>query len=213
MAARGNSMVSEAATASRPSLWSTRNGVLLAAALISSAVAWWMIAWAQLTFANAAEHSGHFALTYAHVLGGTGMLLFRGLNLHLAACKDRLPMHRLVGKIYLACGVLGSVSAMVITSSSAHKAASAPVFTNASLSLLTLAVTWLAFSALGWRAVRNRRFARTRDDPLLRSCMVFRLLPHRISPVGHRQDRQRGGVHLVVLGRSAAAMRDGTAMA
>jgi hypothetical protein len=139
-------------------LWATRSGVLLAAALISSAVAWWMIAWAPLTFANAAEHPKHFALTYAHVLGGTGMLLFGGLNLYLAARKNSLSVHRLVGRLYLASGVLGSVSAMVVTSSMAHKAAGTPVFTNASLSLLTLAMTWLAFSALGWRAVRNRRF-------------------------------------------------------
>jgi hypothetical protein len=117
-----------------------------------------MIAWAPLTFANAAEHPEHFALTYAHVLGGTGMLLFGGLNLYLAACKDRFPVHRLVGRIYLAFGVLGSVSAMVVTSTMAHKSAGSPVLTNATLSLLTLAAAWLAFSALGWRAVRNRRF-------------------------------------------------------
>jgi len=47
---------------------------------------------------------------------------------------------------------------MLVTSSMAHKAAGTAVLTNATVSLLTLATTWLAFAALGWRAARNRRF-------------------------------------------------------
>ena len=142
----------------RRPLWATRNGILLAAALLSSAIAWWMIAWTPLTFGNAAEHPEHFAVTYAHVLGGSGMLLFGGLNLYLAARNDSFPVHRLVGRTYLAFGLLGSVSAMVVTSTMAHKPAGGPVLTNATMSLLTLAAAWLAFAALGWRAARNRRF-------------------------------------------------------
>ena len=151
-------MASEAAIARRGSLWATRNGILLAAALLSSAIAWWIIAWPPLTFSNVAEHPRHFALTYAHVLGGTGMLLFGGLNLYLAARNDRFLLHRVVGRTYLACGALGSVTAIIVASSMAHKPPGSPILTNASLSLLTLAITWLAFAALGLRAVRNRRF-------------------------------------------------------
>jgi hypothetical protein len=142
----------------RRSLWGTRNGILLASALLSSAIAWWMIAWAPLTLANVDKHPGHFELTYAHVLGGTGMLFFGGLNLYLAARKDRFPLHRMIGKTYLAFGVLGSVSAIVVTSSMAHKSPGTPILTNATVSLLTLASAWLAFASLGWRAARNRRF-------------------------------------------------------
>lgn len=151
-------MASEAARARRPSLWRTRNGILLAAALLSSAVAWWMIAWPPLTFSNVAEHPEHFSLTYVHAIGGSGMLLFGGLNLYLAARKDHFKLHRAVGRAYLAFGVLGSVSAIVVTSSMAHKAAGSPILTNSTLSLLTLAVVWLAFAAVGWRAAWNRRF-------------------------------------------------------
>lgn len=151
-------MASEAAVARRGSLWSTRNGILLAAALLSSAIAWWMIAWPPLTFSNAAEHPGHFAITYVHVLGGTGMLLFGGLNLYLAARNDRFPLHRLVGRTYLAFGVVGSVSAITVASTMAHKSPGSPILTNATISLVTLAVAWLAFAALGWRAALNRRF-------------------------------------------------------
>ena len=151
-------MASEAALARRRSLWGTRNGILLAAALVSSAVAWWMIAWPPLTFSNVAEHPEHFALTYAHVLGGTGMLLFGGLNLYLAARNDRFALHRVVGRTYLGFGVLGSVTAIAVTLTMAHKAAGSSIFTNATVSLLTLATAWLAFAAFGWRAARNRRF-------------------------------------------------------
>ena len=152
-------MASEFAAARRGSLWASRNGVLLALAIASSAIAWWMIAWPPLTFANAAKHSGHFAVTYAHVVGGSGMLLFGGLNLYLAAAKNNYPLHRLVGRLYLGFGGFGATAAMLVTSTMAHKPAGTPVLTNATVSLLTLGTAWLAFAALGWRAARNRRFA------------------------------------------------------
>ena len=86
------------------------------------------------------------------------MLLFGGLNLYLAARKDHFKLHRVVGCAYLAFGMLGSASAIIVTSTMAHKAAGGPILTNSTLSLLTLAVAWLAFAAVGWRAARNRRF-------------------------------------------------------
>ena len=158
-AAGDEDMASQAGSppAGRP-LWLTGNGLWLAAALVSSAFAWWIIAWPPLTFANAADHAGHFALTYLHVLGGTGMLLFGGLNLYLAARKDHYPLHRIVGRTYLVFGVLGSISAIAVTLTMAHKSAGGPVLTNATVSLATLATAWLAFAALGFRAARNRRF-------------------------------------------------------
>lgn len=140
------------------SVWATRNGFLLAAALISSAVAWWMIAWPVATLSNIDKHAGHFALTFAHMVGGTGMLFLGGLNLYLAACNDKYALHRRVGQAYLFCGSFGAIAAIVITSTTAHKAPSGPILTNATISLLTLAAAWLCFAALGWRAARNRRF-------------------------------------------------------
>jgi len=142
----------------RRSLWATRNGLLLAAALISSAVAWWMIAWPVATLSNVAAHKGHFARTFAHMVGGTGMLWLGGLNLYLAARKDHYPLHRLVGKGYLAFGAFAAIMSMTVTLSPAHKAAGSPVINGTSASLLMLASAWLCFAALGWRAARNRRF-------------------------------------------------------
>jgi hypothetical protein len=152
-------MASQAATArTRRPLWGTRNGMLLAAALLSSAIAWWMIAWPVATLSNLASHQGHFALTFAHMVGGSGMLFLGGLNLYLAARKDHFPLHRLVGKAYLAFGTFGAIVAMVITSSTAHKTPGGPILTSSTISLLMLASAWLCFAALGWRAARNRRF-------------------------------------------------------
>lgn len=140
------------------SVWATRNGVLLAAALISSAVAWWMVAWPVATLSNIDKHAGHFALTFAHMVGGTGMLFLGGFNLYLAACNDRYALHRRVGQAYLAFGSFGAIVAIIVTSSTAHKSAGGPILTNVTVSLLTLAAAWLCFAALGWRAARNRRF-------------------------------------------------------
>jgi hypothetical protein len=139
-------------------VWASRNGVLLAAAILSGAVAWWMIAWPVATLSNVAAHQGHFWLTFAHMVGGTGMLFLGGLHLYLAAGNDNYPLHRRVGQAYLLFGTFGAIVAMVITSSTAHKTPGGPILTTATVSLLTLASAWLCFAALGWRAARNRRF-------------------------------------------------------
>ena len=142
----------------RRPLWATRNGALLAAAIVSSAIAWWMIAWPVASLSNTASHKGHFVLTFAHMVGGSGMLFFGGLNLYLAARNDQFPLHRRVGRTYIAFGALGAIIAIIVTLTHAHKPAGAPVLTNSTVSLLMLASAWLAFAGLGWRAARNRRF-------------------------------------------------------
>jgi hypothetical protein len=104
------------------------------------------------------RHQGHFWLTFAHMVGGSGMLWLGGLNLYLAARNDSYKLHRRVGQAYLGFGAFGAIVAIVITSSTAHKTPGGPILTNATWSLLTLATAWLCFAALGWRAALNRRF-------------------------------------------------------
>src|SRR4051794_41824580 len=81
------------ARADRPPrpLWLTRNGILLALALLSSAVAWWMIAWPVATLSNVAAHQGHFWLTFAHMIGGAGMLWLGGVHPFPWARDSRRP--------------------------------------------------------------------------------------------------------------------------
>ena len=122
--------------------WLGRNGILLAGALVSSMAAWWLIAWPVATLSNVASHKGHFALTFAHMAGGTGMLTLGGLNLYLAARKQHYRIHRRVGQAYLSFGTFSALIAGWLTMTPAHKAAGTPVLTNMSVSLLMLATAW-----------------------------------------------------------------------
>jgi hypothetical protein len=120
-------------------LWATREGVLLVLAIASSAIAWWMIARPVFSLSNTASHRGHFVPTFAHAIGGTGMLALGGVNLYLAAAKSHYPLHRRVGQSYLAFGTFASLVAIAVTLTMAHKAAGTSIFTNVTVSLLTLA--------------------------------------------------------------------------
>jgi hypothetical protein len=126
-------------------------------------VAWWLIAWPVLTFANTIEHPGHFAATFVHMLGGTAMLFLGAANLYLGSTRRKWRLHRRLGQSYVVLGAIGALAAIGITLSPAHKPESSTIFTNTSLSLGLLGVAWLGFTALGWRAGRNRRMDSHRD--------------------------------------------------
>ena len=138
-------------------------GLLILAALLSSAPAWLLIAWPVASFSNIAGHPGHFLLTYLHMAGGTGMLLLGAANLYLATRRIAFPIHRQIGRAYLAFGAVGTLSALAVTLMPFHKPAGSQVLTNTSVSLVALSVAWIAAALLGWRAVRNRRFDSHQD--------------------------------------------------
>lgn len=168
------------------SFWRTRNGMLLAAAIISSAVAWWLIAWPVASLSNRPAHQGHFLLTFAHMIGGTGALFLGAFNLYLAARKSRFPLHRRIGQLYLALGSFGAVTAIIISLSSAHK--SGPILTNASISLAMLGGAWLLFAGAGWRAAANRRY-NSHGDWMIRTyvltwAFVFCRIASRVPEIG-----------------------------
>lgn len=168
--------------------WLGRSGLLLAGALLSSVAAWWLIAWPVATLSNMASHEGHFALTFAHMVGGTGMLTLGSLNLYLAAQKRHYRVHRRVGQAYLAFGSFAALIAAWLAISPAHKVAGSPVLTNLSVSLIMLATAWLACAGLGLRAARNRRFA-SHGEWMIRSYVlvwsfVFCRIASRIPVIG-----------------------------
>lgn len=170
------------------SFWLTINGLLLAVALLSGAVAWWLIAWPVASLSNVAKHQGHFAQTFGHMIGGTAMLILGGANLYLGATRRSMPLHRLAGRAYLILGTLGSLLAISITLSSAHKTAGSPILSNASISITMLAFGWLVAVAMGWRAIRNRRFPVHRDwmirGYVLVWSFVFCRLASRVPEIG-----------------------------
>lgn len=168
--------------------WLSRNGLLLGGALISGMAAWWLIAWPVATLSNTADHKGHFAVTFIHMLGGTGMLSLGAANLYLAARKERYALHRRVGQAYLLFGTIAALFAAWITLTPAHKPDGSPILTNSSVSLVMLASAWLIFAALGWRAARNRRFA-SHGEWMVRSYVlvwsfVFCRIASRVPAIG-----------------------------
>ena len=148
----------------KPSKWKLAS-IILTFGFISSVWAWWVIAPDVATFSTTGieKHAGHFSLVYFHVLGGT-LLLFLGLtNLYIGTSLKFFQYHKLIGRLYLIGGGLGAISAIVITSSAAHKAAGVSNFTNTTISLLTLAFAWLLAAGMAFRAVRNGRYDSHRD--------------------------------------------------
>ena len=207
-------MAAEARVRQQRPLWATRNGILLAAAIVSSAIAWWMIAWPVATLSNVANHQGHFALTFAHMVGGTGMLTLGGLNLYLAARNNSYPLHRKIGRAYLAFGTFGAVVALVITLSPAHKSAGSPIDQCHGVAGdpgYGLAVLRRAGLASG--AQPPLHLARALDGPQLRTGLVLRLLPiaSRVSNI----DDLGGGEAFIWLSwvSSADRLRNGAALA
>ncbi len=168
--------------------WRSPTGLLIAAALISSAPAWWLIAWPVASLSNVADHPEHFVITFIHMAGGTGMLLLGAANLYLATRRIAFPLHRILGRAYLAFGAIGTLSALYVTLNPFHKPAGSAVLTNLSVSLAALALAWLGFAAMGWRAARNRRFE-THRDWMIRAyvlvwAFVFCRLGSRVPEIG-----------------------------
>jgi hypothetical protein len=161
---------------------------LLAGALLSGVAAWWLIAWPVASLSNGASHKGHFAMTFVHMIGGTGMILLGGLNLYLAARKQRYALHRRIGQAYLLFGTVAATLAGWLALTPAHKTVGSPVLTNMSTSLVMLATAWLGCAALGWRAAHNRRFA-SHGEWMVRSYVlvwsfVFCRIASRVPAIG-----------------------------
>jgi uncharacterized membrane protein YozB (DUF420 family) len=143
--------------------WASPLGLLLLGALCSSAVAWWMIAAPVAFFANQDRHAGHFALVYVHMIGGTIMLLFGAANLYIGATRRFFRHHRAIGTTYLAGGAIAAVLALVATLGPDHKTNPEVVFTNLTVSLSMLSLSWLVAAAMAYRSARNRRYDTHRD--------------------------------------------------
>lgn len=169
--------------------WWSPMGLVLQLALLSSAVAWWMIAFPVATFSNVAKHAGHFGPLYVHMLGGTTMLFLGGINLWIGATRRQFRFHRLVGRSYLVGGAIGAGAAIWMTLGPWHKSDASVVFTNTSVSLATLALAWLGCASMGWRAARNRRFDVHRDWMIRSYVLVWSFVFCRIaSRVTHLGD-------------------------
>lgn len=136
---------------------------ILALAVLSSAVAWWMIAWPIMTFSRAEKHVDHFGLVYAHMIGGTIMLFLGAANLYIGTTDRHFKHHKMIGRTYLIGGAAGVAFVVAILLSPAHNESGTVTFSNTTISLLTLSFAWLACAAMAYRAVRNHQYGQHRD--------------------------------------------------
>jgi len=150
-----------AATAGPRPWWSTPSAWVLLAAIFSSAAAWWLIAWPVASIGNVDKHPEHFGMVFVHMLGGTIMLFIGAANLYIGTTNKFFRYHKLLGRTYLIGGTLGVAFVVAVLLSTAHK--SSGIFTNMTISLLTLATAWLSSAAMAYRAVRNGKYGEHRD--------------------------------------------------
>ena len=125
-----------------------RTDALIGIALLSSAVFIWLIAVPAFGPPRIARHVGHLPVLYGHIVNGAVMLISGAIALRIGLTRDWFRWHKPAGYTYLATGSIASVLALIRSFDTKH---------TPGLSTGTLAVVWLAFSAMAFRAIRNRR--------------------------------------------------------
>ncbi|MBL8551921.1 MAG: DUF2306 domain-containing protein [Hyphomonadaceae bacterium] len=135
-----------------------RRGVaLIALAVLSASVIWWLIALPVLGGQKAAAHARHYPHVYAHALGGTGMLFLGAAALYVGLTRRFFRWHRWIGGLYLGLGALGAGMGLALSIMSPHPLPGVGVATG------VLALAWLAVAAMAWRAAHNKRFDSHRE--------------------------------------------------
>lgn len=134
---------------------------VIGAAILSSIVFIILIAGPALT-TGWSGHAGHHAMLAAHIAGGTGMLLLGAIGLRIGLTRQGFGWHKRVGYAYIGAGSMASVTALVRSFDTPH---------TPGIATGTLAVVWLAFTAMAFRAIRNRRIDQHREW-MIRSYVV-----------------------------------------
>jgi len=98
-----------------------------------------------------ARHPDHFPLIYAHMVGGTVMLVVGAAAVYIGWTRRGFRYHKLVGYTYLLGGALGAGMGLVLSLRNAHRISGITVATG------TLAIVWLVVTAMAFRAAWNRR--------------------------------------------------------
>ncbi|MEO6386973.1 MAG: DUF2306 domain-containing protein [Croceibacterium sp.] len=90
-----------------------------------------------------------------HVAGGATALLIGSLQFFPRLRSRRSGVHRLVGRVYVGCCLLGAAAGLPLALGST----AGPI---ASGGFASLAVAWFVTTSLGWRHATQRRFAEHR---------------------------------------------------
>ena len=121
---------------------------LIGIAAISSAIFIWLVAIPALGPERLPRHASHLPMLMGHIAGGAVMLIAGAVALRIGLTRDWFSWHKPAGYPYLVAGTTASVSALIRSFDTGH----APGIATGAL-----AVVWLAFSGMAFRAIRNRR--------------------------------------------------------
>ena len=131
-----------------------RVDALIGAAAISSLVFVWLVAVPALQPGEMARHASHALWTYVHIAGGIAMLVGGAIALRIGLTREWFALHKIAGYSYIGLGGIGAVTALWRSFETVH---------TPGLSTGMLAAAWLAFTAMAWRATRNRRYDQHRE--------------------------------------------------
>ena len=126
-----------------------RVDALVGTAALSSLLFIWIVAFPAFGPDRLPRHAGHVVYLSAHVAGGAVMLLSGAVALRIGLTRMWFRWHKWAGYTYLASGTLAAGIALARSFDTSH---------TPGLSTGTLAFFWLAFTAMAYRAIRNRRF-------------------------------------------------------
>ena len=125
-----------------------RVDALIGIAAVSSAIFIWLVAVPAFGPERLPRHAAHLPMLTGHVIGGGVMLIAGAIALRIGLTRDWFQWHRPAGYTYLTAGTIASVSALIRSFDTEH---------TPGLATGALAAVWLAFSAMAFRAIRNRR--------------------------------------------------------
>ena len=136
------------ATVSRKEYRHARTDILIGVALLSSIAFVWLIAVPVFGPIKQKVHSGHLPLLYLHIAGGSTMLFFGAIALRIGLTREWFRWHKPAGYTYIVGGSVASAVALFRSFDTQH---------TPGLATGALAAVWLAFTAMAFRAIRNRR--------------------------------------------------------
>ena len=131
-----------------------RVDAVIGAAALSSLLFIWLIAVPAIGSARMLRHAGHSAQIYVHIAGGVGMLIGGAVALRIGLTREWFRWHKTAGHAYIALGSIASAIALLRSFDPKH---------TPGLSTGMLAAAWLAFTAMAFRAIRNRRYDQHRE--------------------------------------------------
>lgn len=150
-------MVSDQRSVPNRGLLASLPAILFVLAILSTLIVIWTTVLPMIDGAAWSRHAGHLRLILTHVTGGVSMIVLGAAALYIGWTRRLFRWHRWLGRAYLALGSMAATLVFALGAFAPHNPKSLYIATD------TLALTWLAVAAMGWRAARNGRFASHRE--------------------------------------------------